>query len=109
MTEELHSALQLVRSTVRNIRHMYSKRPYPQDVSRGKKANLYHRPYTKTQPEWASASKIHTPLWKIYHEPFTQGVLISSGIAYCTLPLEISTPSVGDIIQILHRGCVTFK
>ena len=40
---------------------------------------------------WVNAWKIYTPLWKIYCKPFTQGVLVSSGIALWTLPHRVST------------------
>ena len=42
------------------------------------------------------------PLWNIYCKHFTQGVLISSGIAHWLLPHEISTTSVVDLRGELH-------
>ena len=48
-------------------------------------------------------------VWKIYRKPTTEGVWILSGLAHWTLPYEIPTPSVEDLIKMLYRGGVAFK
>ena len=53
--------------------------------------NLRHPVLSSAQQYWADVLKIHTPLCKIYHKPFTQGVFISDGIALWTLPHDMCT------------------
>ena len=40
------------------------------------------------------------PLWKIYRKHFTEGVIISNGLAHWTLSHEIFTPSVIDLTNM---------
>ena len=62
---------------------------------------------------WANAlhdyKSTHNPPWKIFHKPSTQGVLISSGLAYLTLANIVCLLSVLDKTKMIHRLGVNFK
>ena len=57
----------------------------------------------QSETDWATPFEIHTPLYKIYCQHFTERVLIPSRLAHCTLPHEIHT-LCGTFNQHVHSG-----